>query len=326
MTPQAPAVTARELTRRFGRDFIAVDHVSFDVKAGQIYGFLGPNGAGKSTTIRMLCGILAPSSGGGTVAGHDIVREPEKIKQVIGYMSQRFSLYADLTVGQNLDFFAGIYKIPRKRRTERIRFAVEMAGLGGREDRLTEDLSGGWKQRLALGCAVLHEPKILFLDEPTAGVDPISRRRFWDLIHQMKNQGVTVFVTTHYMDEAEHCDTLSLIAAGTLVATASPRELKARAITGSLLAIVAAPVDQALKAVKGVPMVRNAQIFGRAIHIETDDPDRARSVLETALAKQDCRVDSIEPITPSLEDAYIAIVEKQTRTEQDRFTAPKASE
>ena len=319
MSDKAPAVTAKNLTRRFGRDFLAVDRISFEVPSGQVYGFLGPNGAGKSTTIRMLCGILAPTSGKGTVGGFDILTQPDKIKQNIGYMSQRFSLYADLTVRQNLDFYAGIYAIPRSKKHDRIGFVLEMSELTGREDRLTGDLSGGWKQRLALGCAILHEPSILFLDEPTAGVDPISRRMFWDLIHEMKQQGVTVFVTTHYMDEAEHCDTLSLIAAGRLIATASPADLKTQVVTGRMLSILADPIDKAFAAIAGVPQIRNPQLFGLTVHVETDDPQAAQTALRKAMEEARCTVRSITPIQPSLEDAFIALIEKQSRTETDRF-------
>lgn len=324
MSSPAPAVTAKNLTRRFGKDFLAVDHVSFEVQAGQIYGFLGPNGAGKSTTIRMLCGILSPTSGEGTVGGYDIFREPNKIKQIIGYMSQRFSLYADLTVLQNLDFYAGIYKIPKVKRDERIEFAIKMGGLTGREHSLTGTLSGGWKQRLALGCAILHEPEILFLDEPTAGVDPISRRMFWDLIHDMKQKGVTIFVTTHYMDEAEHCDTLSLIAAGRLIASASPKELKRTAVTGQLLSIVASPMDRALDYLEQSESVRSPKIFGRSIHVDALKENTNVDNLGLELKNAGCDVDSINTIEPSLEDAFIALIEKQSRTEMDRFTEGKS--
>lgn len=312
------AVETHDLTRRFG-SFTAVDRLNVRVEAGQIYGFLGPNGAGKSTTIRMLCGIIAPTSGAGSVGGFDIVRESNRIKENIGYMSQRFSLYADLTVRQNIDFYAGIYKIPRAKRAARMRYVIDMAGLAGRENALTGELSGGWKQRLALGCAILHEPRILFLDEPTAGVDPISRRQFWDLIHEMKDAGVTVFVTTHYMDEAEHCDTLSLIAAGRLVATASPRELKTRTITGALIAVTASPTGNALDALRAAPDLRAAQVFGRSIHVQGASEESAVRAARDALGAAGCAVDAIEPIRPSLEDVFIALVEAQSRTESDRF-------
>src|SRR5512143_62045 len=198
------AVAIRDLEKRFG-DFTAVNHVSFEVDRGEVFGFLGPNGAGKSTTIRMLCGILAPSGGSGTVAGFDIRTQPERIKANIGYMSQKFSLYQDLTVEENIDFYSGIYRIPAEQRAGRKQWVIDMAGLAEHRRRPTAILSGGWKQRLALGCAIVHQPPIVFLDEPTSGVDPISRRQFWDLIYDMAGRGVTVFVTTHYMDEAEYC-------------------------------------------------------------------------------------------------------------------------
>jgi ABC-2 type transport system ATP-binding protein len=219
------AVVIENLEKRFGR-FVAVDRISFQVEKGEVFGFLGPNGAGKSTTIRMLCGILAPSGGSGTVAGFDIRTQPEQIKSNIGYMSQKFSLYQDLTVEENIDFYSGIYCIPPEKKKERKEWVIEMSGLAEHRHRPTAILSGGWKQRLALGCAILHEPPILFLDEPTSGVDPISRRQFWDLIYELSGQGVTVFVTTHYMDEAEYCDRLGLIYRGELIALGSPHELK----------------------------------------------------------------------------------------------------
>ena len=223
--PDEFAVTLRNLEKRFG-DFVAVNRVSLDVRKGEVFGFLGPNGAGKSTTIRMLCGILQPSSGNGTVAGFDIIRETEEIKKKIGYMSQRFSLYDDLTVEENIDFFSGIYRIPAEKKKARKEWVIEMAGLEEHRRSMTSTLSGGWKQRLALGCAILHEPPIIFLDEPTSGVDPVSRRNFWDLIYHMAGEGVTVFVTTHYMDEAEYCDRLALIYRGELVAVGTPEELR----------------------------------------------------------------------------------------------------
>lgn len=220
------AVIVENLEKRFG-SFTAVDRVSFQVSRGEVFGFLGPNGAGKSTTIKMLCGILAPSGGSGTVAGFDIRTQPELVKTQIGYMSQKFSLYQDLTVEENIDFYAGIYRIPAEKRRQRKEWVIEMAGLTDHRRRPTAILSGGWKQRLALGCAILHEPPVIFLDEPTSGVDPISRRRFWDLIYDLSAQGVTVFVTTHYMDEAEYCNRLGLIYRGQLIALGTPHELKA---------------------------------------------------------------------------------------------------
>ena len=219
------AITVSNLTRRFG-DFVAVDRLTFDVAQGEIFGFLGSNGAGKSTTIRMLCGLLKPTSGTATVGGVDVGRDPEGVKQRIGYMSQRFSLYERLTVDQNIRFFGGLYGLDRERLATRRRFVIEMAGLAGRESTRAADLAGGWRQRLALGCAVLREPPIVFLDEPTGGVDPLSRRHFWDLIDDLARSGVTLLVTTHYLDEAEHCHRLAIIHAGRLAAIGSPRELK----------------------------------------------------------------------------------------------------
>lgn len=221
------SVGVRDLTRRFG-DFVAVDRVRFDVRKGEVFGLLGPNGAGKSTILRMLCGLLAPTEGTATIAGFDVRTQPEEVKKHIGYMSQRFSLYEDLTVEENIDFFGGIYRIPAARKRERKEWAVRMAGLSDHRHARAGHLSTGWKQRLALGCAILHEPPILFLDEPTSGTDPVSRRSFWDLIYSLADGGTTVFVTTHYMDEAEYCDRLGLVHRGELAAIGSPAELKSR--------------------------------------------------------------------------------------------------
>ena len=222
-----PSIIVRDLTKTFGK-FTAVDHISFDVAKGEIFGFLGPNGAGKSTTIRMLCGILRPTSGEGSVGGFSIATQSENIKKIIGYMSQKFTLYNDLTVGENIDFHGGIRRLPPALKAERKRWVLKMAGLEGRESALTRELSGGWKQRLALGCAILHRPAILFLDEPTASVDPVSRRDFWDLIYELSGQGTTAFVTSHYMDEVERCHRIAIIYAGAIIALGTPRELKAR--------------------------------------------------------------------------------------------------
>jgi len=224
------AIVTRELTKTFGK-FIAVDHISFSVRKGEIFGFLGPNGAGKSTTIRMLCGIIRQTSGEAQVGGYRTDTEPEKIKRIIGYMSQKFTLYQDLTVEENIDFHAGIHQLPRRKLTERKRWVLEMADLKGRENQMARDLSGGWKQRLSLGCAILHRPEILFLDEPTASVDPVSRRDFWDLIYSLAEQGTTVFVTSHYMDEVERCHRIGIIHKGRIMAIGSPKELKAE-LTG----------------------------------------------------------------------------------------------
>jgi ABC-2 type transport system ATP-binding protein len=266
MNESGISVAVEDLVKRFG-DFTAVDRVSFETRRGEIFGFLGPNGAGKSTMIRMLCGLLKPTSGRATVAGFDVAREPEAVRQSIGYMSQKFSLYLDLRVIENLRFFAGLYNIPRDVLADRIHSAVEMAGLSEHENEIVANLAGGWKQRLALGCAVLHRPPILFLDEPTSGVDPISRRLFWDLIHQMAGEGVTVFVTTHYMNEAEYCNRLAMIDRGRLVALGTPTELKQRALKGDLLTVECEPLGHALEIMQTAPGVLDAAVFGDALHV-----------------------------------------------------------
>jgi ABC-2 type transport system ATP-binding protein len=224
------SIDVRDLTKKFGK-FTAVDQISFGVRKGEIFGFLGPNGAGKSTTIRMLCGIICPTSGTGLIGGYPVDKEPESVKKIIGYMSQRFTLYGDLTVSENIDFHAGIRRLSKAVAAERKDWVVRMAGLRGREKILTRELAGGWKQRLALGCAILHRPEIVFLDEPTASVDPNSRRDFWDLIYELSEQGTTAFVTSHYMDEVERCHRIAILFAGRIIALGSPKELK-RTFTG----------------------------------------------------------------------------------------------
>jgi ABC-2 type transport system ATP-binding protein len=302
------AVKAEGLVRRFG-DFTAVDRVSFEVAEGAIFGFLGPNGAGKTTTIRMLCGLLAPSEGHATVAGFDVNREPDKIKESIGYMSQKFSLYADLTVKQNLDFYAGIYSIPRKKRAARIDLALRIAGLQQLEHRLTGTLAGGVKQRLALGAAILHEPRIVFLDEPTAGVDPASRRDFWDLIAELRRQGVTVFVTTHYMDEAEHCDRLILIYSGRKIAEASPRELVTDVIEGTMLEVSGPPPQQVIERLTSNGQAKRAQIFGLTSRVLMEDGSTAVERLKGLLSEAGWPEAPVRPIRASLEDAFMHLIE-----------------
>ena len=243
MTPEASAVRVERLTKRFG-SFTAVDNVSLEVPRGEIFGFLGPNGAGKSTTIRILCGLLAPTSGRAVVGGFDVAREAESVKETIGYMSQKFSLYDDLTVEENIEFFSGIYRVPRERREARKDYALRMAGLKQRRDGLTRLLPGGWKQRLALGCAILHEPPILFLDEPTSGVDPIARRAFWDLIYDLAGEGKTVFVTTHYMEEAEYCHRLALMYRGQVIAMDTPRALKEQMRLGTMEEVFVSSIER----------------------------------------------------------------------------------
>ncbi|HEX9017472.1 MAG TPA: ABC transporter ATP-binding protein [Chloroflexota bacterium] len=301
------AVEAINLTKRFG-DFTAVDGISLQVERGEIFAFLGPNGSGKTTTIRMLCGIIAPTSGTGRVAGFDIVTEGDQVKERIGYMSQKFSLYEDLTVRENLEFYAGVYQVAEGERAGRIAELVEMAGLVGREDELAGNLSGGWKQRLALGCAIVHRPPILFLDEPTAGVDPVSRRRFWDMIYDLSEQGVTVFVTTHYMDEAEHAHRVSLMLAGRLIACASPETLKAASEPGSLLEVECEPLVAALDLLPSLEGVEEVAVYGSLLHVVVRPaPDRA-SRLRLELEQRGIRVSRIEAVQPSLEDVFISAV------------------
>jgi ABC-2 type transport system ATP-binding protein len=308
------AVVVRDLVKRFGA-FTAVAGISFSVPRGEIFGFLGPNGAGKSTTIRMLCGIIAPTSGNGSVLGLDIMAESEKIKQRIGYMSQKFSLYEDLTVEENIDFYGGVYGVSPARFEERKAWILEMANLRERTTSLTGELAMGWKQRLALGCSVVHEPEILFLDEPTAGVDPMSRRNFWDLIHDVSQQGVTVFVTTHYMDEAEHCDRIALIYGGKLIALGSPRSLKDQFVSGTLLEVQAEPMMTALEILEASPLTRDVAVFGSMLHAVVDDP----GAVQRAFAGKDVRLISARPIVPSLEDVFVALIE---RADQEREGAP----
>jgi ABC-2 type transport system ATP-binding protein len=297
------AVTAKALTRAFG-SFVAVDRVSFEVRTGEIFGFLGPNGAGKTTTIKMLTGLLAPSSGAGTVAGFDVATAPEEIKRRIGYMSQLFSLYADLTVEENINFFSGLYQVPRARRAERRDWVLEMAGLLDQRKRLTGELPLGIKQRLALGCAVLHEPPILFLDEPTSGVDPLSRRRFWDLIHALTERGTTVFVSTHYMEEAEYCHRLALMNRGKLIALDTPARLR-KADTEPLFELKTGDSPRAVKLLQQMEGVREAAMYGRAVHVAVADAGRAQREIPARLAAEGIALQGMERITPSLEDVFV---------------------
>jgi ABC-2 type transport system ATP-binding protein len=316
MNSRAQSVVVEDLVRRFG-DFTAVDRISFATTPGEIFGFLGPNGSGKSTTIRMLCGLLTPTAGHALVAGIDVERAPEQVRHHIGYMSQKFSLYDDLTVLENLRFFGGMYDVEPRALAGRIDWALQMAGLEGRGRLLTRELPGGWKQRLALGCAVLHRPEVLFLDEPTSGVDPMSRRQFWDLIHQMANEGVTVFVTTHYMDEAEYCNRLMMIERGRTVAIGTPGELKRRHTEGHLLLVQAHPLGAAIEAIQDSPGVTDAAVFGAAIHVMVGDRDLAVAAMREHLARRGVTLDRVEDIAPSLEDVFVALADgaRKTRTE-----------
>jgi len=306
------AVVVKNLEKRFG-SFIAVNRVSFEVGVGEIFGFLGPNGAGKSTTIRMLCGILAPSGGEGTVAGYDVLGEAEKIKAHIGYMSQKFSLYEDLTVEENIDFYSGIYRIPREKKKARKDWVIEMAGLKEHRSSKTAILSGGWKQRLSLGCAILHEPPIIFLDEPTSGVDPISRRQFWDLIYELSGKGVTVFVTTHYMDEAEYCDRIGLIYRGELIALGSPETLKNELMQEDILEVISDRPQDAMVDLEGVEGVKESALFGKGLHVVVSNADQAADSVRKRLQAKGYRIERIEKIVPSLEDVFVSLIEARDR-------------
>ena len=301
-----PEVAVQELTRRFGA-FTAVDKVSFEVPRGEVFGFLGPNGAGKTTTIKMLTGLLKPTSGSGRVAGFDLLRDTEEIKRRIGYMSQQFSLYGDLTVEENIEFFAHLYSVPRERRAARREAVLEMADLKEGGERLTRELSLGWKQRLALGTAVLHEPPILFLDEPTSGVDPISRRAFWDLIYDLAGRGTTVFVSTHYMEEAEYCNRLALMNRGRIIALDRPAGLRA-AMPAPLLEIETPDGPGAVEALAKAPGVIEAGLHGRLVHVLVQDVEAARAALPKALAARGITVGSVHAVEPSLEDVFVALV------------------
>jgi ABC-2 type transport system ATP-binding protein len=303
----ADQIVTEDLVKRFG-SFVAVDRVSFRVSRGEVLGFLGPNGAGKSTIIRILCGLLRPSAGLALVAGIDVAREPERVREHIGYMSQKFSLYRDLSVEENLRFFGGIYRVPKKELPERMRFAIDMAGLGGREKALVSTLAGGWQQRLALGCAVLHRPPILFLDEPTSGVEPSSRRRFWDLIHALAADGVSVLVSTHYMDEAEYCHRAALINQGRLIAIGSPDELQHTALGGELLLLECDALGPTLAALEHAPGVLDCSVFGSALHVLVGDAEAALRELPGYLAQRNLLVRHISRIHPSLEDVFVQLI------------------
>lgn len=310
------AVEVEGLVKRFGA-FTAVDRISFSVTRGEIFGFLGPNGAGKSTTIRMLCGLLLPTEGRGRVYGFDLYTESERIKQHLGYMSQRFSLYEELTVRENLNFYGGLYGLDERAKRERNRWAMTMADLTERADEPVRSLSGGWKQRLALGCALLHEPPLLFLDEPTAGVDPISRRRFWDLIYDLAGRGVTVFVTTHYLDEAEYCDRLALINSGRIIAMGTPTELKTHHMIRRVLELECEPLIPAMERLTasatggGGAIADEVAIFGNTLHLVVRDAEEAMARLRPFLDGHGIVVRRLEVITPSLEDVFVSLIQAQ---------------
>jgi ABC-2 type transport system ATP-binding protein len=307
------AIEVNGLTKLFGK-FTAVDRLSFSVKRGEIFGFLGANGAGKSTTIRMLCGLLQATAGTAMVGGFNINTQTDQVKQHIGYMSQRFSLYDDLTVEQNIRFFGGVYGLPPSRLNERMGWVLSMADLEGREHSMTRTLSGGWKQRLALGCAILHEPPIIFLDEPTGGVDPISRRNFWELINHLSGEGVTVLVTTHFLDEAEYCNDIILINAGRLIASGSPTELKTTHITTPLLEITlqAGSVVDALETIRSQPWAIETSVFGTKLHVMVSEEEAGTRAVNEVLTGKGIPLARIERIVPSLEDVFLYLLEKNT--------------
>jgi len=305
------SIEVNNLTKQFG-SFTAVDGISFKVKAGEIFGFLGANGAGKTTAIKMMCGILEPSAGDAIVGGYSIAKDPNNVKRNIGYMSQRFSLYNDLAVGENIDFFGGVYGLEGKEFEERKKWVLETANLQDRENVLTGSLPGGIKQRLALGTAVIHKPSIVFLDEPTSGVDPISRRSFWDLIHDLSEQGVTVFVTTHYLEEAEYCNNIILIDSGELIAEGSSQELKSKYINHKIIEIECSNVIMALDILDKEKFVIDTSIFGNTIHVSVNENEDYITLIRKALENEKkVKIKRMSEITPTLEDVFIHLLEER---------------
>ena len=308
------SIEVKNLTKKYGK-FTSVDKISFEVEQGEVFGFLGANGAGKSTTIKMLCAILEPTSGYAMVAGYSIEKEPDLVKRNIGYMSQKFSLYTDLTVEENINFFASVYGLKGNALDERKKWVLNTAGLSDRKDSLTGTLSTGFKQRLALGCAVIHEPKIVFLDEPTGGVDPISRKNFWDLINDLSTNGTTVFVTTHYLDEAEFCNRIMMIDAGKIIAGGSPGELKTKYLSNPIFESETGNADAAIKLLDKIPWIKSSAYFGEYIHItlnkdELNNADMRKNEIMDILGKDNISVKRIERIAPSLEDVFVNLLEK----------------
>jgi ABC-2 type transport system ATP-binding protein len=312
MSTNQIAVEVENLVKKFG-NFAAVDDISFQIKKGEVFGFLGPNGAGKTTTIKILCGLLTPTSGKGRVGEYDVFTQSEKIKENIGYMSQKFSLYDDLTVEQNIDFYSGIYKVKKEKKKERKEWVLKIADLEDKKNRRTADLALGWKQRLALGCAFLHEPPVLFLDEPTSGVDPISRRNFWDLIYSLSDKGTTVFVTTHYMDEAEYCHRLALIFRGKLVRLGAPEELKGKSISGSVWEVECKSPIEALDSLQKDKRVIEASLFGMKIHILIPfaREEEASALVSQILGENKIEVIRLQKIVPSLEDVFVSLIREK---------------
>jgi ABC-2 type transport system ATP-binding protein len=306
------AIDVHGLTKSFGPRTVVRD-LSLQVPKGEIYGFLGPNGSGKTTTLRMLCGLLTPDAGEGTCLGYDIRTEADAIKRNVGYMTQRFSLYTDLSIRENLEFVARVYGVPDPRQAARE--AIGRLGLSTRADQLAGELSGGWKQRLALGCAILHEPPIIFLDEPTSGVDPISRRQFWSLIYELSGRGVTIFVTTHYMDEAEYCDRIGLIYRGELTALGTPEVLKTELMQEDVLDVSCERPQDAMGEIEKLPGIREVALFGKGLHVVAEDGEAAIAAIDTTLGQKGYRIERIEKIVPSLEDVFVSLIEARDRAE-----------
>ena len=312
---QAVSVAVDHLIKNFG-DFTAVDDISFSVKKGEIFGFLGPNGAGKSTTIRILCGLLAPSHGRAMVGGVDVAEAPEQVRRNIGYMSQKFSLYDDLQIEENIDFFAGIYGLTDAQRKTRKAYVLKMAGLEERSKTLTRNLAGGWKQRLALGCAILHQPPILFLDEPTSGVDPIARRDFWDLIYQLAEDGHTIFVSTHYMDEAEYCHRAALMFRGRIIALDTPANLKAGLRKHALFELVSSDPLESMNVLEKMDGILDVAVFGGGLHVTADEPQAAEQRIRRSLADHRIKIQHLSSVQPTMEDVFVAMIEEQERSSQ----------
>ncbi len=303
ITNPEPIIDVHGLTKRFG-SFTAVDNVTFEVCPGEVVGYLGPNGSGKTTTIRMLCGLMVPTAGSIQVLGENAVKNPEAVKRQIGYMSQKFALYDDLTVRENLEFYIGVYDVPKDSEKQRLQEILHMAGLEDRPDIRTSQLSGGWRQRLALGCALVHHPPLLFLDEPTSGVDPVARREFWDLIYQLAHQGTTIFITTHYMDEAEHCGRVGFMQAGHLLAFDTPRALKQQKLKGAAWELDASPLLDTVEALEKLPGIAQARLNGdRAMAIVKSD-EWTHENLAAALTSQGLNICSIQDVEPTLEDVF----------------------
>ena len=302
------AIEVDNLVRKFG-DFTAVNGISFKVRRGEVFGFLGPNGAGKTTTIRMLCGLLLPTGGSGKVGGYDINRQSQQIRSIIGYMSQKFSLYTDLTVEENIRFYGGVYGLSKEKIDRRLPDILEMAGLIGKEKTLTSSLAGGFRQRLALGCAIIHEPPIIFLDEPTAGVDPISRRDFWDLIYNLSQKGVTILVTTHFMDEAEHCQTIALIHDGQLIALGGPEELKREYLADTIWEMECTPLLSTYRLLVKDPAVVRASLYGSAIHILGKEHKKMGDYLVKFCKENRIELLRLEEVAPTMENLFLTVME-----------------